>query len=329
MKESDIRPEDLLKQVLKLHSEDVLEIMQHKNQFAQVNCPSCESEEKKYVYEKEGFKFVKCNECKTVYINPRPTSQLLADFYANSKSMKYWNDILFPTTEKYRKTNLFKKRAAKVIELCKKYGNDFETIMDVGAGYGTFCQVLKESNMFRQIIAVEPTTSLAKTCESKGILTINKPIENVSLNNISVITNFEVIEHLYNPLDFVKSCSMALPSGGLFVVTTPNIEGFEMDMLKTISPNVGGPDHLNYFTPTSLKTLLEKCEFEILEITTPGELDAELVRKEILKNKLSIELDSFIYKVLIDKWDSIGDSFQKFLSENQLSSHMWAVARKK
>lgn len=328
MKERDIRPENLLMKVLELHEEDVKQLMTQKNKFVEVSCPCCESNKNIHEYEKEGFDFVKCCKCNTVYITPRPTVDMLSNFYATSESMKFWNDILFPETELYRKNNLFEERANKVLSLCNKYINNFNKIVDVGAGYGTFCEVMKEKNIFKEVIAVEPSIGLAETCTKRGINTINLPIEKVNLENVSVITNFEVIEHLFNPRDFVNSCADILPKDGLLVITTPNIEGFELNMLKTLSPNIGGPDHLNYFTPKSLCILLENCGFEVLEISTPGKLDAELVRKEILRGNLDLGKENFIYHILVDNWEYVKDSFQMFLSENNLSSHMWAVAKK-
>jgi len=329
MKENDIRPEALLKEVLKLHEEDIKDMMKQKNQFKKVECPCCGEKERNFQYEKEGFIFEKCVNCGTTYITPRPTVDMLADFYAHSRSMNYWNEVMFPKSETYRKENLFKNRALKVVEICKKYGNDFGTIVDVGAGYGTFCEVVKETSAFRRVIAVEPSTGLAETCENKGIETINKPIEKVILKNVSVVTNFEVIEHLFNPEEFVKACADVLPKDGILVITTPNIEGFELKMLKTLSPNVGGPDHLNYFTPSSIIYLLKKCGFEVLEVSTPGKLDAELVRKEIIKGNIDVSEDRFLKTVLVDHWEDVGASFQKFLVDNKLSSHMWAIAKKK
>lgn len=329
MKEKDIRPDDIHEKVQALHKEDVEKIVKLKDNFVSVSCPSCKSTDESFEYEKEEFHFVKCSKCNTVYINPRPTTDMLVDFYANSKSMKYWNDVIFPTTEENRKSKIFKKRADRVIELCNKYDCEFEVLVDVGAGFGTFCEVIKEVNSFKEVIAVEPSTKLANTCMSRGITTYNKPIEEVEIQNADVITSFEVIEHLYNPRDFIKACSKALSKNGLLIITTPNIEGFELSMLKTLSPNVGGPDHLNYFTPESINFLFEDNGLEILEISTPGELDAELVRKKVLSQEIDLSSVPFLKDLLVDKWEEKGDKFQQFLADNGLSSHMWIVAIKR
>ena len=85
-------------------------------------------------------------------------------------------------------------------------------------------------------------------------------------------------------------------------------------------------EHVNLFNPKSIEILLKKNNFKVLEIFTPGRLDAEIVRDEVLKG--SIKLGDFLNKILIDEWDKLGWSFQKFLAENNLSSHMWVCAKK-
>ncbi len=60
---------------------------------------------------------------------------------------------------------------------------------------------------------------------------IEAPIEEVNLDEISVITNFELLEHLFWPKDFLQACHRALPEGGLLILTTPNIKGFDLLVL--------------------------------------------------------------------------------------------------
>ena len=73
---------------------------------------------------------------------------------------------------------------------------------------------------------------------------------------------------------------------GFLILSCPNGAGFEIDILGKESGSVDH-EHLNYFNPTSLCHLLENLGFEILEVQTPGVLDAELVRKAVLSGKIS------------------------------------------
>ena len=57
-------------------------------------------------------------------------------------------------------------------------------------------------------------------------------------------------------------------------------------------------------------------------------LDADLVRNKILSEEYDISSQPFLSKVLIEDWEKYGDSFQKFIIDNKMSSNMWLVAQK-
>jgi 2-polyprenyl-3-methyl-5-hydroxy-6-metoxy-1,4-benzoquinol methylase/ribosomal protein S27E len=328
MIEEIIRPDYLMQENAKLHAEDIRQLLARRNEFAEIACPACDSNSYQVVFEKDGFTFVTCTKCETVFINPRPTFEMLVEFYATSKSIKHWNDKIYPISEDARRSRIFAPRAERVVELCRKHNAVTKVLLDVGAGFGTFCEEIKKLAVFDRVIAVEPSHDFAETCRRKGLDVIEKPIEEVDLVEVSVITNFELIEHLYSPKDFLLACGRALPRGGLLILTTPNIKGFDLLVLGKLSNNIGGPNHLNYFHPESLGILLQHCSFEVIKLMTPGKLDAELVRKKILSSDLDVSGSPFLKTVLIDKWETIGESFQRFLEDSGLSSHLWMVARK-
>lgn len=88
-------------------------------------------------------------------------------------------------------------------------------------------------------------------------------------------------------------------------------------------------EHLNYFHPESLASLVSNCGFLLVEISTLGKLDAELVKNEILKGTFSLENRPFLKQLLIDKWNETNENFQEFRADNLLSGHMWMVTSKK
>ena len=328
MKEKSIRPDYLMRENAKLHTEDVQNLLKYRDEFTEIFCPACESKRYKILFQKDGFTFFTCTKCETVFINPRPTPKMLEEFYTTSKSIKHWNDKIFPASENFRRSQIFVPRVKRVIELCLKYKVVTTSLLDVGAGFGTFCEEIQKLEVFDKVIAVEPSHDLAETCRQKGLDVIEKPIEKVDLHKVSVITNFELIEHLYSPLDFLIASERALSRGGLLILSTPNIKGFDLLTLGKLSNNIGGPNHLNYFHSNSLNHILQRCGFEMLESITPGKLDAELVRKKIMSNELDVSNRPFLKYILTDMWKSTGKAFQNFLIDNKLSSHLWMVARK-
>jgi SAM-dependent methyltransferase len=295
--------------------------MERRDKFVRIDCPSCghKWEPVYFLFRKDGCLFVECVKCHTVYINPRPTPQLLEDYYSNSEHYKYWSKYIFPQTEETRREQIFKPRALQVWQYALKY-KQTDRLLDIGAGYGTFCEELINLEVFQSVCAVEPSV-LSKECIKRGIETIDKPIEQVDIKNINCITAFELIEHLYSPQDFIKKCYEILTKNGLLILTCPNVQGFDIAVLKENSDQFN-PEHLNYFNPKSLSLLLENNGFEVLEVSTPGKLDVDIVKNKVAQKKYTP--GPFIQSLL-----DTGEKFQQFLVENNLSSHLWMVARKK
>lgn len=335
MNVDQIRQDRFVEEYVQLHVEDVERLFLHEDQFVDVPCPSCAMKDgHTFKFSKSGFKFLECPACRTLFINPRPTPQLLGEFYKSARSFGVFNEKIFPASEAARRELIFSPRAHKVVELCRKYlsgpVDTVDTLVDIGAGFGTFCEEAQGTGFFKKVIAVEPSPALAESCRRKGLNVVPAPIEDARFDDfhISVAVCFELIEHLFSPKEFLSACRRWISGNGLLVLTTLNIDGFDLQVLGPLSENIDGPEHLNYFTKESICRLLQTYGFDVLETLTPGKLDAELVRKKAIAGMLDLENQPFLKQVLINDWCRVGSAFQQFLAEQQLSSHMWVVARR-
>jgi SAM-dependent methyltransferase len=184
---------------------------------------------------------------------------------------------------------------------------------------------MKILNFFSQVIAMEYNPVLALICKDRGIDTIHGRMSHIPYlqKKIDVITAFEVLEHVVSPMDFLTECCAMLFTYGILVLTCPNFESFELSVLHEDSDSVDA-EHMNYLNPESIKELLRNTGFDVLEISTPGVLDCELVKSK----KDKVEWKGSFPELIFDK-RNIEESFQKFLSDNLLSSHMQIIARKK
>jgi 2-polyprenyl-3-methyl-5-hydroxy-6-metoxy-1,4-benzoquinol methylase len=328
-KEKDIRPEELMKKKEPALQHDKQFLKSRMSQFVKVSCVACGNLKNNFWAEKDGFRYEICPSCETIFMNPRADEKLLSEFYKQSKNYEFWNKHIFPLTDSVRKEKIFKPRALKTVEFCKKYNIKGDLLIEIGSAFGTYCEALKELNYFKKILAVEPTPSLAETCRKKGLEVIESTVEDLQINHevADVVANFEVIEHLFNPLRFVEQCVKYLKKGGLFICTCPSGMGLGTLVLKE-KARVVDHEHLNYFNPHSLSLLIEKCELELLEVSTPGELDVDLLENH-LKEEPSILNHNLFVKKIVTSYETTKRNFQKFLKENLLSSHLWIVGRKK
>lgn len=329
LSENEIRPQGLMTEQQRRFARDVARLLESKTLFVEVECPACASLRWTFAWTKYELRYVTCDDCRTIYISPRPPPQVLEDYYRRSENYAYWNDVIFPASEDARREKLFKPRAARLLDICRRVGVDLGTALEIGAGFGTFGQEVLRLSAFRRFVAVEPTPHLAATCRSRGLEVIESPIEKVNLagGSVDVIASFEVFEHLFDPATTLRAAHTLLKPGGLLVVSVPSAAGFDIQQLRELSSSVD-VEHLNYFTPSSLTLLLDRCGFDTREVQTPGKLDAELVRSKVLDGSFLLT-DPFLRTVLVDRWEQLGGPFQDFLAANQLSSHLWVVATKR
>jgi SAM-dependent methyltransferase len=327
--EEEIRSNDFTAEKLKAYQQDIDWLQERKGDFIEVNCPGCGKSKKDHFHTKNNFDYVKCSECKTVFMCPRPPANLLHEFYKVSKGYEFWNKYIFPDAEPVRREKLCKPRIREIIQLCKNHHVGHGCFVEVGPGFGTFTEEVVKTGFFKKSIVVEPSPKLAATCRGKNLNVIESVIENAEFQEkVDVVATFEVVEHLFDPKIFIEGCRKVLNVGGLLCMTCPCIQGF--DFLG--AGREGAPldhEHLNYFNPKSMSILLERCGFRVVTISTPGVLDVELVRSAALRGEISLEGQPFLKHILIEDWDeNRGRRFQEFLSQNLLSGHMWAVGQK-
>jgi 2-polyprenyl-3-methyl-5-hydroxy-6-metoxy-1,4-benzoquinol methylase len=335
IKEDDIRPKSLDKKQNEAYLRDVARLMSQSNRFVAVACPACGTFESSKALTKHGMNFDRCSNCETVYANPRPTEQQLIEYYKTSENYEFFAKKIYPASAETRREKLFKPRANLVAELCTKFGISTGTLLEVGAGFGLFCEEMANLKVFKRIIGIELSPDLAQVCREKELETIEKPFEQISKEELfgttdellSTIVNFEVITHLFSPKAFVDCCASWLKKGGLFVTSCPNAKGFDLATLGALSGTVN-TQHLNLMNPNSLSILLENSGFKVVSVETPGKLDAELVRNFALNGEFDLSAQPFLRTILLEEWESRGPAFQQFLVDQKLSSHMLIAAIK-
>lgn len=329
MKESQIRPPELKEAQERAKEADRTWLRGYPSRFVGVNCPACAGYRSSPKWQKHGFAYRECADCRMVYMSPRPTETILAAYHLRSENYKYWAEHIFPATDDVRLEEIHLPRAERILRLCKEQDLTPTKLLDVGTGYGTFCRAMRRIDPEIDVFAIEPVPALAEVCERDDILVFDRPVDKLHFaeNTFGVITAWEVVEHVFSPRAFLEKCLAWLKPDGLLFLSCPNVKGFDVSVLGQRSGTVEH-EHLNYFHPESLSALLTDVGFNVLEISTPGKLDAELARKAALDGTLDLSDRPFLRHVLIEDWERLGPSFQVWLAENGLSSHMQTVCQK-
>ena len=328
MKEDEIRPRELLNDYLALSRKDVDVFFPEQNR-EQVNCVGCGHPTSTLGFIKQGFCYRSCDSCESLFVSPRPFEENFQSFYEDSDSSRYWAEVFFPAVAELRRAKIFRPRVSALKHICQRRGVDVQTIVDVGAGYGIFLEEWKSDDPRVEAIAIEPSVDLAEKCKEKGLTVKPVSLEAVKSSDIQadVAVCFEVLEHVHDPFFFLKKMSELVRPGGLVMISTLSIDGFDLQVLGCKSDQISPPHHINFLSCNGMKALFSRVDLQEVSVTTPGKLDVDIVRSAVKKNNSCVDLPPIVHSILSDPQAS--SEFQDFLSRNRLSSHAWIVGSKR
>lgn len=325
MKEEDVRPKELFDELLRLNREDV-EIYFSRSKYLNINCPACDKKGK-FVFNKNRFNFEECESCKTLYVSPRPDKESFDAYYSDSESSKFWATTFYKATEQSRREKIWKPKTRLVSDTIFRHSKDTKCLVDIGGGYGVFMEEFLKINDNINHLIIEPSKYLSDICRSKNMNVLEKFLEDLKEEDMpdekKAFVSFELFEHLHDPRYFLESLFELMNNGDTFIFTTLSGMGVDIRTLWSDSKAVSPPMHLNFLNPKSTEVLLKKVGFEILEISTPGELDIDIMNNSKEKIKDRYWRDFLEYSSESEKY-----KMQKFIRENLLSSHMMVACQK-
>ena len=240
-----------------------------------VPCVLCGGGQFKPALSCEGFSYVKCAGCGLVQINPQPLAADVEKRYRQSSGNDYLvyelkNEAAFFELQKLALADAGFDR----IEQALMERTDRKlAVVDVGCATGALLAFLRDRGWQTTGVEISPSAEYARNerqldVRSQTLEDCRFPPESFDLALAS-----HVIEHLNNPETFIRRIGQLLRRGAYFMLTTPNIDGFQARLL-------GGRwrsaifDHLYLFSARTIKAMLKAQGFVIEGIYTWGGLAA-------------------------------------------------------
>ena len=215
-------------------------------------------------------------------IDPTPSQQELDKFY---KEEFYSNPQVSTDSSFESQTNddFFTRRCEiifdKVSQLYPKK-LEGETVWDIGCGYGLALKYFMAKGL--RAFGNEPSYEGCEHANSLGATVVQAGVDEINQLNkekFSLILCLNVLEHLRDPVSSLLTIRENLMHDeSVLVIDVPNdFNTFQMvanDAFALKQWWICPPQHLNYFSSSSLKNTLEKCGFEVMaqESSFPLEL---------------------------------------------------------
>lgn len=142
---------------------------------------------------------------------------------------------------------------------------DKGTLLDIGSYSGNFLDAARSRGW--DVTGLEPLIVPAMFSEKEfGLKIIKKTLDKSGLpaGSFKIITAFHVIEHIYNPEDFINQIRSLLNKDGIMILETPTYDSWTFKLLRHRERSIRCNGHIYFFTKNSLKSLVEKCGFSVV-----------------------------------------------------------------
>ncbi len=227
--------------------------------FSGPTCNVCKSNETKIKFVKLGLKIWVCKNCNFVFVYPLPSIKTQKEYYEKSHKnglYKIHSDDDIPVRIKLNK-NRFDELSKYQLK-----GN----ILDVGCASGFFLDVAAKNDLSTYGVELSSVGVQKAMKNHQNIFNGTLKEANYSDSFFDVVTVFDIIEHVLDPNSTIKEINRITKTGGLIVITTPDIASWHAKILGKRWGMITPFEHLFYFSPNNMTILLDNNGFKILEI---------------------------------------------------------------
>lgn len=206
-------------------------------------------------------KVLRCSNCGIVYLEPKRKN--LKEFYSK-EYRKLYTPVMGESLDSQETFNIYFPYQQSRINELKPILNRKMKALDIGCSTGHFLYALKD--YINECIGIEFNKENARFVNEKlRIKTYTEPIEktDILLNSLDLITVFQVLEHIEDPINFLTVIRKYLKPEGYLCIEVPNIQDALISVfnLSSYADFYFKEPHLFYYSPKTLSMVLEKAGF--------------------------------------------------------------------
>ena len=240
--------------------------------YTRMECPGCgeigtrtlfHGSDRLFHTTDKSFLLVECKNCRLIRLEPRPSLEESAHYYP----AEYWftaeEDTASKIEEQYRRFVL-RDHVNFVMRAVENSGEN-GLVVDVGCGGGLLLRMLRERGL--AVLGLEKSHAAASAAWKRNHVAVVRgdlsegPIER---GTCAVVTMFHVLEHLHEPVSYLRSARDLLVPGGRLVIQVPNASSWQFLMFGEHWNGVDVPRHLVNYRQRDLEHLLDYCGFEVV-----------------------------------------------------------------
>ena len=244
-------------------------------------CPLCGRDnraESALSFSRGAWRLKQCRQCAFVFLENALRYEELSENHAWSKSRlaerKFREDVNSwrePAGRRLRAARnwlrwlLPRRKVARLVDHYVANGR----LLEVGCGNGQMLRQLPKRLIPCGIeIDARAASKARQYIEPRGGLLLHadglRGLQSLDDASIGGILMHSYLEHENQPLEVLRQSARVLVSGGVVVIKVPNFGSLNRRLLGRVWPGFRFPDHVNYFTPTTLQAMVAAAGLSIL-----------------------------------------------------------------
>jgi len=237
--------------------------------WTEVACGLCGGRERRLKFEDGPFSVVTCSACDLTYVTPRLDPGALID---NVYNEGYWTSEAAKErgyTDYRSDEPLYLRTYRRRLKIVRRHFPRPGRVLDVGCAAGYFLRVMQEAGW--SVTGLEPSDAIrphaARLIGEDNVLAGLLGEADLEPGSFDLVTMWDVIEHIPDPVAAVKEVGSLLAPGGKFLIETQNVDSFAQKVLGKRWQHYKHAEHIYHFNPKTLRNVLQRAEFRILENT--------------------------------------------------------------
>jgi 2-polyprenyl-3-methyl-5-hydroxy-6-metoxy-1,4-benzoquinol methylase len=241
-------------------------VLPMKDALLRSDCPVCASRRLRYAFSHASHRISRCADCAVLFSNPQPTDEELAAIYNADYFLGGDN------AEGRASTREMKRATARqyLAEIQRYGGTKSGRLLEVGCGDGDFLIEAEEAGYLVTGVEFAPSACEQARARIKSGEVICGLLENSGLpeEEFDLCVLSDVIEHVRDPLAFLRGLHRLLKPGGAIFIATPSLHSWSAKLLRQNWMEFK-PEHLTYFDPKTIQTALFHTGYQEV-IVQPG-----------------------------------------------------------
>jgi 2-polyprenyl-3-methyl-5-hydroxy-6-metoxy-1,4-benzoquinol methylase len=229
-------------------------------------CKLCASRTAQRLYTKNGVELVRCTSCGLVYVWHPPTPDEIERLYTFASG---YHTVF--CSESSAESRASAARAADFLRIVGRHSRTGK-ILDVGCSVGFFLARARAEGW--TTFGVEISNDTAELARGRGLNVFTGTLEQAGFGpeSFDVVTMWDVLEHVQDPVATVAIAAEVLKEEGLVALSTPNIGGTFPRLSYRAARWVGRwphpepPHHLFQFSKSTVSRLLTQGGLTPIEI---------------------------------------------------------------